>query len=104
MKITLSELKKRSSEIETLIIRSVDLPILLPFVRMKDGTLYQVYDKAGKPIKESSQLLAKKHFKGFGITHCVLAHFSPYNEMVGIDGGNGIDCEIPIQTPDEDYT
>ncbi len=106
MKISLSDVKQRSSQIESLVLRAFESSLYLVQVKLKPGgDLLSVCDDEGVILRFTSQLAAKFPFKGLGIENTVLIHESPYNEMIGMPTGDKpAPLEVKLANPDDDYS
>lgn len=81
MGISLKQLKS-SSNIEKVVIESVDLSLYIA-TAVIDGTEQLVVDKTGKPIKTHNLLSMQRQLRGATDCELVLRQRSAYDEMVG---------------------
>ncbi len=106
MKISLTEVKRQSGQIERLVLRAFESSMYLVQVQLRQGAeLLNICDDTGAILRFNSQLDAKFSFKGLGIEETVLIHESPYNEMIGMPSGQKpAPLEVKLANPDDDHS
>ncbi|WP_036233845.1 DUF6482 family protein [Marinobacterium litorale] len=106
MKIVLDDVKQSAGQIDRLVLRAFESSLYLVQIKLQTGDeLLNLCDDNGVIMRFHSQLDAKYPFKGLGVTHTVLVHESPYNEMIGMPAGEKpAPLEVKLANPDQDYS
>jgi len=81
VKITLSELRQRSS-ITRIAIRSTELSLYIAEAEL-DGAIHIICDKDGKPLKTRNLVGMREQLEALNPQELVLLHESAYDEMIG---------------------
>lgn len=96
MKITEKELKRRTADVERIVIESVDLSLYLARAVI-DGQELMIADANGKFVKTHNLLAMKRRLKALVTCEFFLRQQSAYDEMVGHSyAANANTMEIPM--------